>query len=186
MVTSLFLCVFPQRTRVQVVTGRPSPTRRSWGVVLLLQPVSLSTGWVNSRRRNSLVSFQWRCQVGSFSALFFLNIFPKYILFIFFSFCFSSVTWSHPLQHKNADYTSDKIKTSQGKKKSEEKLKDSLCQAETCDLLFTPRCDESVYSNNETAQTLMWQPPGTVNCECAKMCLQTVVSLEWTLDVWLT
>lgn len=52
---NVFVCVFLQRTPVLLLTGGLSPTRKFWGVVLLLQPASLSTGWVNSRRRNSLV-----------------------------------------------------------------------------------------------------------------------------------
>lgn len=51
----VFVCVFLQRTQGWLQTGGPSPTRKFWEVVLLLQPASLSTGWVNSRRRNSLV-----------------------------------------------------------------------------------------------------------------------------------
>lgn len=50
----LCICCF-QRIQVQLPTRGPSRMRRCSGVGWLPPPASLSTGWANSRRRNSLV-----------------------------------------------------------------------------------------------------------------------------------
>lgn len=51
----LFFVCFLSKSLARQLKGSPSPTRRSWAVVLQRRPASLSTGLVNSRRRGSLV-----------------------------------------------------------------------------------------------------------------------------------